>query len=495
MLRSLAFLLALAVSTVAAEVPELPREFRGAWVASVYNLNWPSRAGLPTVAQQSELRAILEKASELHLNALLLQVRPASDALYSSRMEPWSGFLTGASGRPPEPRWDPLEWAITEAHLRGIELHAWFNPFRAATGAGGEFAANHITHTHASWVRRFGSQSWIDPGEPAAREYVKSVIMDVVRRYDVDGVHIDDYFYPYPVKGKQAAPFPDTATYQRYTTGGGKLTLGDWRRDNINQFVESLYRSIKAEKRWVKFGISPFGIWRPTVPETTIAFVDSYEQLYADSRRWLNQGWCDYLAPQLYWAIDPPGQSFPVLLNWWRAQSTAGRHVWPGIATERIGAQRPAQEIIRQIGMTREVPVLPAGGNRVAGAQGGAPIADPGQIHWDMRSLMRDKGGIDALLRDKTYKSTAVVPASPWLGSDQPATPKLERRGRELKWRSAGSVPSRWWAVQTKIRGEWTLRLLPDAVTNTTADKDAEAIAVRAVDRFGNASGPAVERF
>src|SRR3954470_22252901 len=231
-------------------VPEPLREFRGAWVASVFNLNWPSRAGLPVEAQQRELREILDTAVSLRLNAILLQVRPSADALYASKLEPWSAFLTGKMGQAPQPLYDPLAFAVEEAHARGLELHAWVNPFRALAAANGAVAANHISRTHPEWVCKYGTQLIIDPGEPAARAYVLSVLLDIVRRYDINGLHIDDYFYPYPTKDR--APFPDTATYAKYRAGKGALPLDEWRRDNINQFVDTLYRSVKSEKRWVK---------------------------------------------------------------------------------------------------------------------------------------------------------------------------------------------------------------------------------------------------
>ena len=379
-------LFALLLSTVALSVCDAAAgEFRGAWVASVHNLDWPSKPGLSGAAQKAELRAILDRAAELKLNAILLQVRPASDALYASAKEPWSQFLTGAQGV--SPGYDPLEFAIADAHARGIELHAWINPFRAATNASARLAANHVAKEHPAWVRRYGTQLWIDPGEPAAREYVLSVIADIVRRYDVDGIHIDDYFYPYPIKG--AAPFPDDGTWERVGRQTG-LSRSDWRRDNINDFVRSMYRTVKSTKRSVRVGISPFGIWRPGVPATTIAQLDAYEQLFADSRKWLGEGWCDYLAPQLYWSIQPAKQSFPVLLDWWRAQSR-GTAVWPGIATERIGANRPAQEIIDQIALTRR------GTN------------SPGHIHWSMKALMRNQGGIADRLRSGPYAEKAAA--------------------------------------------------------------------------------------
>ena len=378
----LAATLLLSLSTIAAAAD---REFRAAWVATVHNIDWPSSPGLPAATQQAQLIAILDRARELKLNAILLQVRPMSDALYASPREPWSQFLTGRQGV--APGYDPLEFAIREAHARGIELHAWINPFRAASNSKATLAANHVAKQHPEWVRTYGRQLWVDPGEPAAREYVLSIITDLVRRYDVDGVHIDDYFYPYPVKG--AGSFPDGATWERYGVKSG-MTRDDWRRDNINDFVRSMYRTVKSTKPSVQVGISPFGIWRPGVPATTIAQLDAYGQLFADSRKWLAEGWCDYLAPQLYWSIQPAKQSFPVLLDWWRAQSR-GKNVWPGIATDRIGSNRPAKEIADQIALTRR------GTN------------SPGHIHWSMKSLMRNQGGVADVLRNGPYAERAAA--------------------------------------------------------------------------------------
>ncbi|MBA2434196.1 MAG: family 10 glycosylhydrolase [Chthoniobacterales bacterium] len=363
------------------------REFRGAWVATVYNLDWPSKPGLPAATQKAQLRALLDRAAALKLNAILLQVRPASDALYASKKEPWSKFLSGSAGV--SPGYDPLEFAIAEAHARGIELHAWVNPFRAAVSAGEKLPSNHIAKEHPEWVRRFGKQLWIDPGEPAARAYVIDVITDIARRYDVDGVHLDDYFYPYPLQSGDAS-FPDDASWGRHGTKSG-MSRADWRRENINDFVRSLYRSVKASKPRVRVGISPFGIWRPGVPPTIEAQLDSYAQLFADSRKWLAEGWVDYLAPQLYWGIAPAKQSFPVLLDWWRAQSR-GKPVWPGIATERIGAKRPAREIVEQIALSRR------------------GTSSPGHIHWSMKALLQNQGGIDNLLQAGPYAEKAEPP-------------------------------------------------------------------------------------
>jgi uncharacterized lipoprotein YddW (UPF0748 family) len=364
-------------------------EFRGAWVATVFNLDWPSKAGLSAAEQKAQLRAIFDRAQQLKLNAIVLQVRSVSDACYASKREPWSAFLTGTQGN--DPGYDPLAFAVTEAHRRGLELHAWFNPFRAGTSAKATFAANHVTHTHPDWVRHYGQQLWVDPGVPEARGYIIETILDVVKRYDVDGVHIDDYFYPYPVKG---AEFPDDATWHRYGEASG-MARADWRRDNINRFVEAMYRAVKAAKPAVRVGISPFGIWRPGVPSTIEAQLDAYAQLYADARHWLSQGWCDYLAPQLYWGSEPAKQSFPVLLKWWREQSRAGRPVWPGIATERIGKNFDAAELGHQIQLTRQD--LPAN-------------TEPGHIQWSMKALMHNQGGVDDLLTRDIYGEKAELP-------------------------------------------------------------------------------------
>jgi len=362
------------------------REFRAAWIATVFNLDWPSKPGLPAEQQQAELRTMLDRAVQLKLNALLFQVRPAADALYRSEREPWSAVLTGKQGA--SPGYDPLEFAVREAHARKLELHAWFNPFRAATKIGDEFAANHLVRKQPGWVRPYGKLLWIDPGIPAARQFAIGTMLDVVRRYAVDGVHIDDYFYPYPVKG---ATFRDETTWGQFGESTG-LNHADWRRDNINRFVEGLYRAIKAERSSVQVGISPFGIWRPHVPESIEAGLDSFEHLFADSKLWLERGWCDYLAPQLYWSIEPSKQSFPVLLDWWRAQSQAGRPIWPGIATERVGPARPASEIAQQIALTRR------------------GTDTPGHIHWSMKALMKNQGGVSELLRTGTYLTAAAIP-------------------------------------------------------------------------------------
>jgi uncharacterized lipoprotein YddW (UPF0748 family) len=469
-------LTALVHSAVHAEAPPEPtREFRGAWVASVFNIDWPSKPGLAVDIQQAELRNIMDRAASMGLNAILLQVRPSADALYASKREPWSQFLTGKQGRAPSPAYDPLEFAISEAHARGLELHAWFNPFRALASTSSPVAENHVTKTHPEWIRNYGKLVWLDPGDPAARKWSIDTILDVTRRYDVDGIHIDDYFYPYPIKsGGSIVPFPDEAPWAAYQKSGGKLSRDDWRRDNINTFMRDLYNGIKAEKRWVKFGVSPFGIWRPGVPETIEAQLDAFAQLYADARLWMHEGWGDYFTPQLYWSIAPAKQSFPVLLKWWAAENKARRHMWPGISSARVGPERPATEMVNQIALTRET-----------------LGADPGHIHWSLKALKNNVGGVADLMKGTSYRDRALVPASPWLGQGAPAAPRVARDGEEISIKAEKTAGLRWWAVQEKVGDTWRLRVVPSTATQIKRTEGATAVAVRAVDVVGNASAPA----
>ena len=383
-----------ALSSVAP--PRVAREFRGVWIATVANLDWPSKPGLSTAQQKAELLAILDRAVQLKLNAVIFQVRPACDAFYASKIEPWSEYLTGTMGRAPDPYYDPLSSAIEEAHRRGLELHAWFNPYRALhTLHTGPIAANHISRMRPDLVRTIISGGkkllWLDPGERDVQDYSIKVILDVVKRYDIDGVQIDDYFYP---DQDGASSFPDEASWKRFGAGG-KLSRDDWRRQNVNTFVERLYRAIKTEKPWVQFGISPRGIWRPGNPPQ-ITGTDDYAQHYADSRKWLVNGWLDCFSPQLYWPIGKKEQSFPVLLKWWTEQNAKGRHIWPSLAAWQA-PQWSRSEIPDQIRAVRK--------------QSGAT----GFILFRAKSIMRGTA-LGAALESGINDEPALVPASPWLG-------------------------------------------------------------------------------
>lgn len=468
--------------------PPMPREFRGVWVATVGNIDWPSRKGLSTGQQQRELLNILDRAAELNLNAVILQVRPAADAFYDSELEPWSEYLTGSMGQPPDPPWDPLAFAVEQAHARGLELHAWFNPFRARNNVDRDgVSADHISRTHPELVREYGDQLWMDPGELAVRDHTIGVILDVVSRYDIDGVHIDDYFYPYPVVPApgDTLPFPDDPSWQRYVAGGGTLSRQDWRRQNVDQFIQQLYTSIKAAKPWVKFGISPFGTWRPGYPPA-ISGYDAYANLYADARKWLWRGWLDYAAPQLYWPISRWDMSFPILLGWWDQQNLHGRHLWPGLIPSRVGDPSrttedwSATEILRQIYVTR--------------GQHGAS----GNILFSMRALMGRADSVARLIRERAYTEKALVPASTWLDATPPAQPVVslvpQGGGFRLSFRTAGE-PAWQWVVQVHYEdGRWESHILPGAAASLEVDPGGgaapDAAFIKVLDRYGNGSRP-----
>jgi len=402
--------------------PPLPREFRAAWVATVEHIDWPSRRGLTTAEQRAEMLALLDRAREIGLNAIVLQVRPSADAIYPSAIEPWSEYLTGESGRAPDPPWDPLAEWIDGAHRRGLELHAWFNPYRARHHAARSApAAGHVANTEPAIVKRYGEQLWMDPGEPRAAERLLAVVADLLARYDVDGVHIDDYFYPYPVNdalGREVA-FPDEPARGRYLAGGGTLALADWRRDNVDRLVQLLHREIHRIKPWVRFGISPFGLPRPSLRPPGIEGFSQYDRLYADVERWLHEGWLDYLAPQLYWPIARAAQAFPVLLDAWAAQNRQRRHLWPGLFTSRIG-DVPARayapdEVLAQIDLVRSRPT--AGGH----------------LHFSIAALLQDREGIATRLREGPYAAPALPPATPWLAEAAPLPPQAV-----LRWHPGG---------------------------------------------------------
>ncbi|WP_309710099.1 family 10 glycosylhydrolase [Armatimonas sp.] len=452
--------------------PPIAREFRGLWVASVTNIDWPSKAGLPPEGQRAELIALLERAKRLKLNAVLLQVRTSCDALYRSEKEPWSEYLTGTMGQ--DPGWDPLAEAVKEAHDRGIELHAWVNPYRARQSGGkSPLAANHMSVKRPDLVKPYGNLQWLDPGEPDASKHSLDVLMDIVRRYDIDGLHVDDYFYPYKIwineKDKIAKPFPDDPAWKRYVLSGGKLSRSDWRRKNIDDFIKSLYEQIKAEKPHVKFGISPFGIWRPGYPPQITGY-DSYENLYGDSRKWMQEGWADYFAPQLYWKIDQPGQSFPILLLWWAEQNKKKRHLWPGLYTSKY----PPLEIEYQIKVARGLSGTPSG-----------------HLHFSAVALRKGmEGDVNTMagrLATLVYPEPALVPACPWLGSTPPSAPKgIRIRDGVISWQPVDNAFV--YAVQWRTGDRWSTVILPgDHATHDTNALVEQAV-VTAVDRLGNAS-------
>lgn len=465
--------------------PAAPREFRGVWVATVENIDWPSRPGLSTDQQKQEMLAIQDKCVELNLNAVIFQVRTQADAFYPSKLEPWSEFLTGKMGQAPQPFYDPLEFAVNEAHKRGLQLHVWFNPYRVRVpGAKGEASPDHASVKHSDVVRKYGKYLWFDPGEPKAEQNFIAVLNDVVKRYDIDGVHIDDYFYPYPVsEDGKPVPFPDDESYQRAVAKGEKLSRDDWRRKNVDHLIKRMYDEVKKAKPWVQVGISPFGIWRPGNPQGIVG-LDQYSTLYADARKWDHEGWLDYFTPQLYWAVDSKGQSYPKLLGWWSEQNAKQRHLWPGNFTSKIkrkpkdgdaAATWDADEIVRQIETTRATP----------GATG--------NVHFSMKAFLQDRDGINEKLKSGLYAEPALVPASPWLGKETPGKPEVSAQRVEGGVAVEMKLPrgkSPWqWLVQTQTADGWKSAIVPGGETNHVvklADgAEPKAIVVTGVSRLG----------
>ena len=462
------------------DVPEPPREFRAAWVATVANIDWPSKPGLPVEVQKREAIAILDRLVELNLNAVIFQVRPQADAFYHSNLEPWSYYLTGRQGRAPEPYYDPLAFWIDEAHSRGLQIHAWFNPYRANhPSCRGPLSSNSLVEAKPELVVRLGDKGywWMDPSLEAARKHSIDVILDVVERYDIDGVHFDDYFYPYPSYNDNE-DFPDQASYEAYKKSGGQLARDDWRRAAVNKLIAELHHRIKQKKPHVEFGISPFGIWRPGYP-AGIRGLDQYNVLYADAKLWLNEGWVDYFNPQLYWPIASEGQSFPVLLRWWSQQNTQRRHLWPGTII-RKNDKANAAEIVNQVELVR-----------------GVLGQDPGICIFSMKHLMRKDSAVAAALGKGPWLQPALIPASSWLTKEVPQRPRLTLVDE------GGTVPKRTVRIEPcdssvflfvvhERKGEsWnTAAILPAATREYSPEEDVNAVAIRCVDRLRNLGAP-----
>lgn len=358
-------------------------EMRAAWVASVFNINFPSKQGLAPDEQKAEIAHIVQTAKKIGLNALMVQVRPEGDALYESRIEPWSRYLTGTQGK--SPGYDPLATFIAEGRKHGIEIHAWINPYRAAANAKNARHPSHVTNRLAAHTKRVGNLLLLDPGSEQVRDHVVAVVKDLVSRYPVAGVHLDDYFYPYPSAGR----LPDSDSYARYRASGGTLAIDDWRRQNVHQLVKRISETVRAARPGAKFGISPFGIYTKGEPADVKAGLDQRNELYADPLVWMQQGWVDYLAPQLYWHEGGP-QSFSSLLKWWRSPRVNPRQVpiYPGIAVERLGGTHnwPASEIATQLKLERSI----------------GPGAGAGFILWDFKPLKNNSKGIQSVIANAT---------------------------------------------------------------------------------------------
>ncbi|MEA5467972.1 glycoside hydrolase family 10 protein [Spirulina sp. 06S082] len=429
------------------------REFRGAWITSVWNVNFPSKQGLSAQEQQQELRAILDRLQSLNFNAVIFQVRPEGDALYSSAREPWSVWLTGIQGRPPEPFYDPLEFLVTEGHQRNIEVHAWFNPFRAKTSKSEANKPPHFDALHPEAVYGYGDDRWMDPGLEIVQNQTYEVILDVVRRYNIDGVHIDDYFYPYPITGQD---FPDRVTYESYQQSGGTLDVGAWRRENVNRIVKRLSEGIRATKPQLKFGIAPFGIYQPGKPPG-IAGLDQFNALYMDPIKWLSEGWVDYLSPQLYWKIEQTKQSYPVLLQWWAENNPQNVHLYIGnnlsrISTVTSSSPWSVEEFENQVKITRESKNKNVLGN----------------IFYHVKPLMENMQNVNEAFKNRLYDRPALVPSLSRHLAKKPSSPKVSINGNTLSWQPQGNAEIRAWSLY-RLQGEiWELAAIFPASIRAT---------------------------
>lgn len=390
------------------------REFRGAWIQCVNG----QFQGMTTDVMQKTLAYQLDELRKDGANAIIFQVRPECDALYESKFEPWSRFLTGVQGRAPYPYWDPLKWMIDECHRRGMELHAWINPYRAKTKGTTELSSNHVAIKHPERVFRYDGQYIMNPGMAENREYICNVVADIVRRYDVDGLHIDDYFYPYPAAGET---IPDENLFRRNSNGIGNI--GDWRRYNVNLFMKQMHDTIMSIKPWVKFGVSPFGIYRnKTVDPNGSATrgLQNYDDLYADVLLWVNNGWVDYCVPQLYWQIGHPTADYETLIEWWSRNASA-RPLYIGEDVERTvkypDTKNPdSHQMAAKMALHSRLPNV------------------NGTVLWYAKAAVDNVGNYGTMLRNVYWKTPALQPLMPFIDNKAP------KKVRKLKpvWTSDG---------------------------------------------------------
>jgi uncharacterized lipoprotein YddW (UPF0748 family) len=400
----LSFCLVFLIHLLALSQPKY--EFRAAWIATVDNIDWPSRGNFNTESQKQEYTRALDMHKRNGMNAVIVQIRPATDAFYPSPYEPWSQWLTGKQGQPPYPYYDPLRFMIDEAHKRGMEFHAWCNPYRAEFAIGkSPMAADHVTKRFPEWFLTYGTQKFFDPGNKEGQQFVVKVVRDIVSRYNVDAIHFDDYFYPYRIAGKE---FPDDASYKKYGNG---LTKDDWRRSNVDSIILMLSKAIKEENPDCRFGISPFCVWRNSSqdPEgsATKAGMNNYDDLYADILLWLKEGWIDYVAPQLYLEFEHKAVPYDVIIDWW-AKHTYGKHCYIGLAMYKAGSNanwKKKDQLPKMIRSLRNYPEI------------------QGAIYFSSKSFENNPNGWSDSLRENYYRYPAVIPSMEWIDTTRPLKP------------------------------------------------------------------------
>jgi uncharacterized lipoprotein YddW (UPF0748 family) len=428
-----------ATATVAA-----PRELRGVWVATVSNIDFPSATNLTVAAAQAELQRVVDLTADAGLNAIFFQARPEGDALYRSMFEPWSRVLTGTQGR--DPGYDPLGTLIGLAHARGLEVHAWLNPYRAKSSAASTAVAPHMAERFPDLAYDYGRGTWMDPGAEPVQRRLLDVVRDLASGYPIDGVHLDDYFYPYPETG---VPFPDDATYAAYRAGGGALVLAEWRRDNVNRMVEAIDGVVADTRPSARFGISPFGIYRPGQPTgqpAPITGLDQYSAIFSDPPLWIARGWVDYLAPQLYWVTTAPRQPYAALAAWWaRIPRAPGTWMMIGNNLSALGstADWTIDEYLEQLRLTR----------------GEAPQGMAGNIWFSLRPLREGRQGIGDVLRQRAYSTPALTPVVARMRDIPVDPPRVSPTpSGALRVEHAQPDTLRGYALYDRVGGAWVFQ-------------------------------------
>ncbi|MEL6252447.1 MAG: family 10 glycosylhydrolase [Bacteroidota bacterium] len=493
------FLLASLCFLLSSSVPESPfsavkREFRAVWVATFHNIDWPSGKGLSANQQKREYEDLLRRQQRNGMNAVIVQVRPSGDAFYESKFAPWSEYLTGTQGESPYPYYDPLGFMVKATHDKNMEFHAWFNPFRAVSHVRfSSVAYNNISKQQPNWVFQYGDRIYLNPGLPAVRKYLVATVMELVNNYDIDGLHFDDYFYPYT---KDGIPLPDRPTFRRY--GQGFSNIDDWRRNNIDSFIKELSDSLKIVAPHVKFGISPVGIWRNKSKDqrgsNTRVSHTSYDMLYADVRKWLELGWIDYVAPQLYWSTRHPSANYEALLPWW-ANNSFGRHCYIGHAMFKV-----KKDNSRHWDNPTQLPLqLDMKKKHRASIQG--------SVFYSANSFEGNPHRMEDALKNKYHKFPALIPSMPWKDNIAPLAPEQLQVYRDqekvhLHWNmpkraSDGDLP-RYFVVYRYLASERIDLENPQKIIHisrettftdlTTDHKQNYTYAVTSVDRLHNES-------
>lgn len=449
-------------------------EFRAAWIATVENIDWPSKKGLPVQQQKDEFISLLDMHQRNGMNAIIMQIRPVADAFFPSRFEPWSEYLTGTQGLPPTPYYDPLQFMIEETHKRGMEFHAWLNPYRAVFNVNrSSVAPGHVTRLFPQWFVTYGNTKYFDPGIPEVRGHVNGIVRDLAERYDLDAIHFDDYFYPYHIPGRE---FPDDVSYAKYGNGTNKA---DWRRSNVDTIIKMLSETIKSVNPRIKFGISPFGVWRNSSKDArgseSKAGVTNYDDLYADILLWLQKGWIDYVAPQLYWETTHKYVGFNMLLDWW-ANNTFGRQLYIGhgiyrALESRTGAWKNPNELPAQLKAVRDN----------ANVQG--------SIYFSSASFCKNPNGWNDSLQNNYYKYPALVPPMKWIDSIPPISPLTEILNEDqVRLYYRGAEPIKGFAIYTVSIGQaddiHSATLVSILVADKTIDLNLSSIPAQSGDKI-----------